>query len=63
VVVGEFTRRAAERYADRCVHDVPLDKVMDMLEQWWDENGGESEDEDGTLDEDDKFEEEDDYSY
>jgi hypothetical protein len=43
VVVGQFTRTAAERYAAR-VHDVPLDKVMDMLEQWWDENGGETED-------------------
>lgn len=40
MVVGQFTRRAAEQYAARCLHDVPLDKVVEMLEQWWDENGG-----------------------
>jgi hypothetical protein len=26
-VVGQFTRRAAEEYAARSLHDVPLDKV------------------------------------
>lgn len=44
-VVGKFTRRAAEEYAERCVHQVPLRNVMQMLEQWWEEQGG-SEDED-----------------
>jgi hypothetical protein len=54
MVVGQFTRRAAEQYAARSVHDVPLEKVMEMLEQWWDENGGETEDEEGEQEEEEE---------
>jgi hypothetical protein len=59
MVVGQFTRRAAEKYAARCVHDVPLDKVMEMLEQWWDVNGGGSEEEEEEEGEDEESDEQD----
>jgi hypothetical protein len=39
VVVGEFTLSAAATYAARNVHGVPYEKVMQMLEQWWEEEG------------------------
>jgi hypothetical protein len=39
--VGEFTRSAAALYAVRNVHGVPYDKVMQMLEQWREEEAEE----------------------
>lgn len=48
VLVGEFTRRAARQYAARC--GVPLDRMLAMLQQWWDENGGGDTDEEEEED-------------
>ncbi len=33
-VVGEFTAAAVAVYASRCVHDVPQEKILLMMNQW-----------------------------